>query len=116
MHEYSLVQALLQRVEEEARLREATAVHRVTVRIGPLAGVERELFATAFDVCRPGTLCGAAELVIAEDEVEWRCGACGAAIPAGSVLTCPSCDWPARLVGGDALTLERIELEVPQNV
>jgi hydrogenase nickel incorporation protein HypA/HybF len=116
MHEYSLIQALLQRVEAEARSRNASAVHRITVRIGPLAGVERELFTTAYDQCRPGTLCRDAELTITGDDVEWRCGACGARIPAGSVLTCPTCEWPARLVGGDALVLERIELEVPDHV
>jgi hydrogenase nickel incorporation protein HypA/HybF len=91
-------------------------VHRVVVRIGPLAGVERNLFTTAFDLCREGTLCGGAELVITGEEVAWRCEACGAGIPPGSVLSCPSCDWPARLVGGDALVLERVELEVPDHV
>lgn len=116
MHEYSLVQALLQRVEEEARSRRASAVHRVIVRIGPLAGVERDLFATAYDLCRPGTLCDAAELVITREDVDWRCAACGAQIPDGTRLVCPACGWPARLEGGDALVLERIELEVPQHV
>ena len=116
MHEYSLVQALLQRVEEEARSRDATAVHRVTVRIGPLAGVEPDLFSTAYELCRAGTLCDGAELVIEGDEVAWSCGACGAPVPAGASLACPACGWPARLAGGDALILERIELEVPRDV
>jgi hydrogenase nickel incorporation protein HypA/HybF len=116
MHEYSLVQALLNRIDAEARSHGASSVHRVVVRIGPLAGVERGLFATAFDLCREGTLCGGAELVIAGEEVTWRCEACGAGIPQGSALTCPSCGWPARLAGGDALVLERVELEVPDRV
>ena len=116
MHEYSLVQALLQRVEETARSHHATAVHRVTVRIGPLAGVERDLFNTAYQHCRSGTLCQGAELVITGEDVAWRCEACGADIPAGSVLACPTCGWPARLSGGDGLMLERLELEVTQNV
>jgi hydrogenase nickel incorporation protein HypA/HybF len=116
MHEYSLVQALLRRVEEEARSRDATAVHRITVRIGPLAGVERDLFTTAYHLCRPGTLCADADLVIAGEAVTWHCDVCGAVIPAGNVLTCPTCALPARLAGGDALVLERIELEVPQHV
>ncbi|HXQ21827.1 MAG TPA: hydrogenase maturation nickel metallochaperone HypA [Candidatus Acidoferrales bacterium] len=116
MHEYSLVQALLQRVEEEARSRRASAVHRITVRIGPLAGVERALFATAYDFCRSGTLCDTAELVLTGEDVDWRCTACGAQIPDGTRLACPECGWPARLEGGDALILERIDLEVPQDV
>ena len=116
MHEYSLVRSLLQRVEREARSRAATAVHRITVRIGTLAGVERELFITAYRMCRPGTLCAAAELVITAEATSWRCDACGAVIPEGSALTCPTCHLPARLASGDALTLERIEFEVPEHV
>ena len=116
MHEYSLVQALLQRVGEEARAHAATAVQCVTIRIGALAGVDPTLFATAYEMCRPGTLCATADLVIVGEAITWRCEACGAVIPEGSVLTCPTCYLPARLVGGDALTLERIDLEVSEHV
>lgn len=117
MHEYSLVQSLLRRVVEQARVHDATAVHRVTVKIGPLAGVEPELFATAFANCRAAApLCAGAELVINGENVCWRCPACAAEVRRGHVLACPSCGWPARLVEGDALVLERLELEVPEHV
>jgi hydrogenase nickel incorporation protein HypA/HybF len=116
MHEYALVQSLLQRVEQEARSRRASAVHRVTVRIGAQAGIEPELFASAYELCRTGTLCDGAELVIAGEQTSWRCQACGAPIPTGARLVCTACGWPARLASGDALVLERIELEVPNHV
>ena len=116
MHEYGLVEALLERVETEAHARHASAVHRLTVRIGPLAGVDRDLFAKAYLLCRPGTLCHEAELVLRTEEVDWRCEACNAAIPPGAALVCPTCLWPARLTGGDAIVLERIELEVLPHV
>jgi len=112
MHEYSLVQALIGRVESEAHAQKATAVHRLTVRIGPLAGVDRDLFANAYLLSRPGTCCHKAELVLATEAVDWRCAVCNAPIPVGAALVCPSCLWPARLAGGDAIVLERIELEV----
>ena len=64
MHEYSLVRALVARVEREARARDALAVRRLSVRIGELAGVERELFESAYQASREGTLCAAAELVV----------------------------------------------------
>ncbi|HUI26857.1 MAG TPA: hydrogenase maturation nickel metallochaperone HypA, partial [Candidatus Kryptonia bacterium] len=95
MHEYSLVQSMMQRVEEEAKARNATAVHRIQVRIGRLSGVEAGLFATAYDVLRPGTLCAGAELVIEREQSEWRCSVCGTMVSAGSELVCPACDWPA---------------------
>ena len=116
MHEYSLAQALVERVEREARARRASAVHRVTVRLGPLSGVEPELLVTAYGHLRTGTLCAGAELDLVGEDVVWRCEACGAALVPGSALCCPDCGLPARLAGGDALVLDRIELEVPAHV
>ena len=62
MHEYSLVQELLGRVEDEARRHGATAVRRVVLRVGELAGVESELLATAFELLRGQTICKDATL------------------------------------------------------
>jgi hydrogenase nickel incorporation protein HypA/HybF len=116
MHEYSLVQALLDRIEEEARSRRASAVHRVTVRIGRMGGVEPDLFATAFELSRAGTVCERAELHVKTEEVRWVCGACGRDIPPGRTLACPACGWPAEMAAGDALVLEGLELEVNDHV
>jgi hydrogenase nickel incorporation protein HypA/HybF len=72
MHEYSLVQAMYDQIERIAQARGAVAVRRVHVRIGRLAGVEPELFRTAYDVFRIRTLCSGAPLVIedaADDEL-----------------------------------------------
>jgi hydrogenase nickel incorporation protein HypA/HybF len=114
MHEYSLVEALIRRVEEEARRRKAIAVHGLSVRIGELAGVEPELFRTAYDTFRAGTLCEQATLTLKTIPAAWACPACQVAIPRGEVLTCAACGQPARLAeGSDALTLDGIDLEVP---
>lgn len=116
MHEYSLVQALLDRIEKEARAREASGVHRITVRIGRLGGVEPGLFRQAFAISRVGTICEHADLELKTEAVRWVCEVCGGQIPIGRLLACPSCGWPARLAGGDALVLEQLELEVPGHV
>lgn len=112
MHEYSLVRAMADRVEQEAHARSATAVRRIAVRIGALSGVEPELFATAFTLCREGLLAGA-ELEIRRSEAAWACPECGAGIPAGAVLRCTACGTPARMASGDEILLEQIEMEVP---
>lgn len=112
MHEYSIVQALLDRVEREARTRNATAVHRLSVRIGDLAGVEPELLASAYEICREGTLCAGAELAIDRVPVRWACPDCGREVPEGEVLSCSGCGSPARLASGDEIILDRIEMEV----
>jgi hydrogenase nickel incorporation protein HypA/HybF len=112
MHEYSLVRAMVDRVEVEARSRNATAVSRLAVRIGAMSGVEPELFASAFTLCREGILADT-QLDIRRSEAVWNCPRCQAAIPAGGVLRCFPCDAPARMVTGDEILLEQIEMEVP---
>lgn len=112
MHEYSVAQALIDRVEQEARSRGADAVHRLTIRIGEVSGVEPGLLASAYELCREGTLCAGADLAIERAPASWACGSCGLAVAAGSVLRCAACGAPARLSAGDEIVLERIELEV----
>jgi hydrogenase nickel incorporation protein HypA/HybF len=66
MHEYSLVQAMFDQIGGIVRERNAVAVRRVRVRIGRLAGVEPQLFRTAYEVYRIDTLCADAPLDIAD--------------------------------------------------
>jgi hydrogenase nickel incorporation protein HypA/HybF len=113
MHEYSIVQALLERVEGEARARGATAVHRLSIRVGELSGVEPELLATAYRTFRDRTICQAADLDLEIVAAQWACPACGRAIGRGALLSCPTCAVPARLAQGDEIMLDRIEMEVP---
>jgi hydrogenase nickel incorporation protein HypA/HybF len=114
MHEYSLVEALIGRVEAEARRRGALKVHGLSVRVGELAGVDPELFQTAYDTFRAGTICAEAPLTMKRIPASWACPRCRAPIPRGQVLRCAACHEPARLdEGSDALTLDGIDLEVP---
>ena len=111
MHEYSIVQALLDRVAAEARAHGALAVHRIRVQIGEASGVESDLLETAFELARTGTLCEAAELEIVLVPAKWECANCGAEIAAGEILRCLLCERPAQLVQGDEIVLERLEME-----
>ena len=113
MHEYTIVQALVERVRAEARARQATAVHRLSVRVGELSGVEVELLTTAYETFRERTICERAELDVQTVAARWECPACGHVIGRGEVLSCPSCAVPARLAEGDEIMLDRIEMEVP---
>ena len=112
MHEYSLIQSLVERVEAEALARSAVAVHRLRVRIGEEAGVDVELFKTAYHTFRERTVCEHAELDVVMVSVAWACEACGRRIEPGRPLRCPECLAPATLVAGDEIILDRIEMEV----
>ncbi len=113
MHEYSVVQALLERVDAEAEARGATAVNRVQLRIGPLAGVEIDLLESAWQLCRIHTPCEEADLEIVRVKTRWTCPLCRRVIAIGGELRCDRCGIPAQLTEGDELVLERVELEVP---
>ena len=114
MHEYSLVQSLVGRVEALAQERKATAIHRVVVSVGELAGLDPELFQTAYDTFRAGTLCERAPMELVRIPASWSCPGCGQGIAKGEVLTCASCGLPARLsAGADEIRLETVEMEVP---
>lgn len=112
MHEYSIVSVLLDRVEEEAARRGASAVTCVHVRIGELAGVDPSLLAKAWETFGAAGACKGAELDVATVAARWACPACGAAIASGAWLRCRACDEAARLVEGDEILLDRIEMEV----
>ncbi len=113
MHEYSIVQSLVNRVEAEAAARGATAVRALTVRIGELSGVEPVLLKTAFDTFVECSICAGAALTIIRVPVDWVCPRCERPIEQGAFLQCPECAVPATLRGGDEIILERIEMEVP---
>ena len=112
MHEYSIVSALLDRVDQEARRHGAVAVAIVRVAVGRLSGVEAELLGPAFELARTGTLCEGARLELRAIDPAWACRACGEPVAGGGPLRCAGCGAPARLVTGDEILLERLELEV----
>lgn len=112
MHEYSIVRALLDRVETEARARGAVRVHRVQVRVGELAGVDPGLLTTAFETCREQSICRGASFEVLPERIRWVCRGCGRDVTTGDVLQCADCGEPARLASGDGIVLERLELEV----
>ena len=65
MHEYSIVQALYDKVAAQAAGRRATRVHEVHVRIGDLSGVDIGLLETAWNTFRVRTICETAPMQIA---------------------------------------------------
>ncbi|MBW1879903.1 MAG: hydrogenase maturation nickel metallochaperone HypA [Deltaproteobacteria bacterium] len=113
MHEYGIVQTLLDRVLLEADSRSAISVKRLHVRIGELAGVEPELLTWAWETFREHTLCAEAVLEVETVPARWVCPGCGADIASGGLLRCPDCDMPARLEAGQEIILQRIEMEIP---
>jgi len=111
MHEYSIVQALVDRIEQEARTHRARSVERVVLRIGELSGVEVELLQTAYVTFRERTVCEHARLEITCVPPVWACKQCGRTIPNEGPLRC-ACGGAAGLTQGDEIVLDTLEMEV----
>ena len=113
MHELAVCEELLGQVRATARAHGAGGVGRITVRIGPLSGVEPDLLERAFGIARAGEYTSKATLVIETTDIRVRCRGCGRETSARTNrLVCGECgDFHVDLVGGDELLLARVELE-----
>jgi hydrogenase nickel incorporation protein HypA/HybF len=113
MHELSVCQALLRQVDRIAQREQASAVRRVSVRVGVLSGVEPALLAQAFRQARTGSpLAQRAQLLIETVPVRVRCAQCGAESGATAArLRCPAChSTDTCLVAGHELLLAAVDV------
>ncbi len=112
MHELAVCEELLGRVRQTARGHGARSVGRITLRLGPLSGVEPDLLERAFEIARAGEFTAGAVLVIESSPVRIRCRSCAhEAEAASNRLVCAACgDYHIDVVGGDELLLASIEL------
>lgn len=113
MHELSVCEGLMREVMRVAEAHRARRVTSVTLRIGPLAGVEPALLESAYPLASAGTCAAQATLLIERTALTVRCLDCGQESEADvSSLLCRACGgWRVELVSGDELVLASVELE-----
>lgn len=116
MHELSVCLSLLNQVESIAAERNAQAVVRIELEVGPLSGVEPDLLRNAWPLACTGTIAEEAELVIHSGEIRVECTSCGAtSVVSSNRLLCGSCgDYRTRVVAGEDMLLLRLELDTPR--
>jgi hydrogenase nickel incorporation protein HypA/HybF len=112
MHELAICHSVLRQVASIAANHGARHVGRITLRIGPLAGVEPDLLRLAFPLIAAGTVCDGAIIEIEHTPVQVRCKDCSAMSDVRpNRLLCASCGtWRVTLVTGDEMLLARVEL------
>ena len=112
MHELAVCESLLTQVRATAQANQAASVGRVTVRLGPLSGVEADLLAQAFTIARNGPMTSEATLTIETQPVRVRCRDCGNENEAATNrLLCGACEsYRVDLISGDELLLAQVEL------
>lgn len=113
MHEYSIVQSLLNSCEENAAEHNATKVTKVVVKIGVMSGVEPELLRTAFETFKENTLCEEAQFVINIQSVVIKCNKCLIESVLESLeYYCPRCgSMDIEILDGEDMYLMQMELE-----
>jgi hydrogenase nickel incorporation protein HypA/HybF len=112
MHEFAVCQDMLTQIESIAAEEQAAAVDMVTVRIGPLSGIEAHLLKQAFPLAAAGTVAEKAELIVEELPIKVKCQLCGAETEAkANRLICGECgDYHTQLLSGDEMLLASVEL------
>lgn len=112
MHELSVCQSIVDQVTKVAEQHHGSCVDKIYLQVGPLSGVEPDLLRSAFPMARANSLASHAELIIRTLPVTVECTVCGAQTETTvNRLVCGECgEWKTRLVSGDELLLERVEL------
>lgn len=113
MHEYSIVQSLLDNCEENANQNGSTKVTKVVVKIGVLSGVEPDLLQIAFDTFKENTICNDALFVINIQKVVIKCKTCGSTSTLEKhEYNCPLCkSTEINVLDGEDMYLMQLELE-----
>jgi hydrogenase nickel incorporation protein HypA/HybF len=114
MHEMSIVEALLDQVQEEVdRAGCRGRVTKLDLAVGRLSGVCADSLRFAFELLAPGTVAEGAAIDIQEPPAECVCRDCGRRQPIEDlVIECPACgSGQIALVGGRELVLLTIDVE-----
>lgn len=112
MHEYSIVQSLLESCEQHVKENDSEEVTKVVVKIGVLSGVEPNLLQTAFDTFKEQTVCHNAEFVINIQKVTIDCYECNTqSVLEKNEFHCPSCkSTNLKVIDGEDMYLMSLEM------
>lgn len=113
MHEYSIVQSLLNQCDEHAKLNDSTKVLKVIVKIGVLSGVEASFLQSAFDTFKEETICHEAQFIINIQKVLIYCNICEKESSLEkNEFTCLHCNsTDIKVLDGEDMYLMSLEME-----
>ena len=114
MHELSIVQTLIEQVQEEVQRSGVNGrVTRLELVIGRLSGVNSDAMRFAYEMLAPGTVLQEAELHVTEPGATCVCHDCGARTEIDELaVRCPECGSDeVSIEGGRDLVLQSIDVE-----
>lgn len=112
MHEYSVVQSLLEKVEKFADQNEAEQVTKVVVKIGVMSGIEPHLLEIAFNTFKEKTICDGAEFIMNIQPISVHCQGCDMTSELQKAhYLCPACgSAELAIVDGEEMYLMSLEM------
>ncbi len=115
MHELSIAMSVLESLKGEAARRPGSKFVKVGLRIGELAGIDRDALTFGFDALVKETEWQRLELEIESVPRRQRCPRCQLEFPVKDYeFTCPNCGEEETVsAGGDELDIAYVELEEP---
>jgi len=113
MHEISIIESILEVAEEKAREVNSLSIKVIKLRLGQFTAIALEALEFAFEVARIGTLAECARLEIEVVPMVLQCVVCNADTqPTRAIsLICPRCGFPLKIISGEDLQIEFIEVE-----
>lgn len=116
MHEFGLMQSVLETVETSAREAGAERVCEIRLVIGEMREVIPDAMEFAFEALAPETISEGACLEITMVKPRSRCTVCGHEFDHDRFhWMCPACDALAtELLAGKELYIDAIEVDIPE--
>ena len=113
MHEFSIVNALLDMCEQNAKDHNMAKITKVEIKIGKLSGVEPHLLETAFETFKEGTMCDGAKFTMHLQDVILHCQSCDKQSSIqNNAFECPICkSTDCKVIDGEEMYLMRLEME-----
>lgn len=112
MHELSLIQNVMQSVEQSAKENGIKRVTKIKLIVGKMTAALPDALEFGFAVLSKGTIFEGAALVIEEKEIVVSCRACGGSFSPGEIISfvCPHCgSRSTEIVAGKELSIAYFE-------
>jgi hydrogenase nickel incorporation protein HypA/HybF len=114
MHELSIVEALIEQVQQEVKRAGIEGkIAKLELSIGRLSGVNTDSIRFAFELLSSDTILAGTEIIIFEPKAVCRCNSCQAETEVDDLpLKCPRCSSEDVVIeGGRELLLQSIDVE-----
>lgn len=113
MHEYSIVQSLIESCEEHVTQNNASKVTKLIVKIGVMSGVEPHLLQEAFETFKEKTVCDGCEFVMNIQKINILCKDCkNTQDLEKNEFVCPKCgSYDLDVLDGEDMYLMSLELQ-----